>query len=259
LQYRARYRFVARARLCAPPRLFADRRIWNAHVRKATGCRLGSLRGLTWADWDFGTPTVPFSAKFDKRKWQRTVPVTPELADAVKIASGQTRGIRGSWLFQAESGDEPWPRDLFDKRSGGREELLHRPLPSWTRTRTLLIEHGEYRAFWPTESTGCCLLVETSGPVRRLRHVQFLRWDLRGACWDDPSSAMDSGRRKRTSSTSPTASGEVRALFEAPPLVGLCSPHEERNNSPDGAKEKQPVGRVTAVEFQSNSERWARP
>jgi integrase len=105
---------------------------------------LGSLRGLSWSDWDFEGPTVRFSAKFDKGKRERAVPVTPELADAVKSLRLQLEPFGEGWLFPAESGREPWPRDLFDQALRVAEKKAGLPKLDGT------LWHG-YRRKWATE------------------------------------------------------------------------------------------------------------
>jgi integrase len=113
-------------------------------IVEATGCRLGSLRGLSWEDWNFEVPTVRFSAKFDKRKRERTVPVTPELAQAVRSLRLRLEAFGEGWLFPTSAGSEPWPRDLFDQALRAAEKKACLPKLDGT------LWHG-YRRKWATE------------------------------------------------------------------------------------------------------------
>jgi integrase len=113
-------------------------------IVEATGCRLGSLRGLTWADWNFEVPAVRFSAEFDKRKRGRTVPVTRELAEAVRALRLQLEAFGDGWLFPTKVASRPWTRSLFDQALRAAERKAGLPKLEGT------LWHG-YRRKWAME------------------------------------------------------------------------------------------------------------
>ena len=84
-------------------------------IVEATGRRIGSLRGLRWADWDFERPAIRWRAEFDKRRRERTVPIPRELADHAKALRIKLEAFGDGWLFSTHAGEVPWPRHLFDQ------------------------------------------------------------------------------------------------------------------------------------------------
>jgi integrase len=83
-------------------------------IAEATGCRRGNLRGLRWADWDFDQPTVHWRAEFDKRGYDRVMPVADGLAAKVKELRLQLEAFGDGWMFPCTR-DEPWPVAMFDQ------------------------------------------------------------------------------------------------------------------------------------------------
>lgn len=67
-------------------------------IVEATGRRIGSLRGLRWADWDFERPAIRWRAEFDKRRRERTVPIPRNWRITPKsyVSSSRPLGMVGS-------------------------------------------------------------------------------------------------------------------------------------------------------------------
>jgi integrase len=135
-------------------------------ITEATGCRLGSLRGLRWADWNFEAPSVRFRPEFEKRKRGRTIPVTREVADEVKSLQLKLEAFGDGWLFPRTDGSGPWPREVFDQAL--RKAEMKAGLPKLDGT----LWHG-YRRKWATERKAYSPVdVMAAGGWRDLRTLQ---------------------------------------------------------------------------------------
>jgi integrase len=84
-------------------------------LAEATGRRIGSIRGLRWADINFNEPSITWRAEFDKRRREQTIPIPTELADELRSFRAQLGAFGDGWLFPLQTNDGPWDRKMFDR------------------------------------------------------------------------------------------------------------------------------------------------
>jgi integrase len=90
--------------------------------------RIGSIRGLRWSEISYSPPQIIWQAEFDKRGRERKVPLPATLVAEIRSLQTRLGAIGQSWLFPTKSGDETWPRELFDqlvRRAEREAELEH--------------------------------------------------------------------------------------------------------------------------------------
>ena len=80
-----------------------------------TGRRLGSVRQLQWADFDFERDTVRWRAEADKKGKEWDIPLTPALREELKAFRVKLGGAFGGLLFPSPSdASTPIRRDVLD-------------------------------------------------------------------------------------------------------------------------------------------------
>jgi len=82
---------------------------------EATGRRLGSVRQLQWADFDFERDTVRWRAEADKKNKDWQIPLTPSLREELKAFRVKLGGAFGGLLVPSPSdANTPLRRDVLD-------------------------------------------------------------------------------------------------------------------------------------------------
>lgn len=84
-------------------------------LAEAAGRRIGSIRGLRWADIDFDEPSITWRKEFDKRRREQKILIPTELADELRSFRAQLEAFGDGWLFPLETKDGPWDRKVFDR------------------------------------------------------------------------------------------------------------------------------------------------
>lgn len=80
----------------------------------STGRRLGSIRHLQWADFDWVEHTIRWRPEYDKKQKETVVPYPPELFHDVRRIQ-RAIGALHRWCFAAEKDpSHPMDRHLFD-------------------------------------------------------------------------------------------------------------------------------------------------
>ena len=113
-------------------------------LAEATGRRVGSIRGLRWADFAADPPAITWRAEYDKRRREQTVPIPQALADEVRSFRVRIQALGDGWVFRQLEKDEPWHRKWFDELLRKAEKAAElTPLPGglW----------HPYRRKWATE------------------------------------------------------------------------------------------------------------
>ncbi len=83
-------------------------------LAEATGRRLGSIRQLSWADFDFDTGTIRWKAEADKKRKEWLVPMPPALLEEVRRFRVKLGGAFGGLVFPSPNNPtKPLGREVF--------------------------------------------------------------------------------------------------------------------------------------------------
>lgn len=85
-------------------------------LAEATGRRLGSIRQLAWADWDFENNTIRWRSESDKKRREWIVPVPTSLLAEVKAYRVRMGGMFGGLMFP-DAGDVTRATDRHEFRT----------------------------------------------------------------------------------------------------------------------------------------------
>lgn len=114
-------------------------------IAEATAARVGSVNGLRWSDIDEEQLTIRWDPTFHKRRRESVVPISNELAVELRRFRVQLGEVGNGWLFPRQSGEKPWPREIFRQlwvRAEAHANLTHIPGGCWhTLRRKWAIEH----------------------------------------------------------------------------------------------------------------------
>ena len=114
-------------------------------LAEATGRRLGSIRQLSWTDFDFDTGTIRWKAEADKKRKEWLVPMPPALLEEVRRFRVKLGGAFGGLVF---------PSPINPTKSLGREVFHHALIAAEKHAKLPKLDGGAwhtYRRKWGSE------------------------------------------------------------------------------------------------------------